>query len=137
MSANKYNSFQLSTNCILLKCSRIPALIILLITVSTLTFGQQNKFAFKHLSGADGLFDASVNSIVQDRKGFIWFATNDGLNRYDGGEFRVYKNIPGDTLTLSGNKDESIYLDPEGKLWACTTNGLCLYNRKQDKLNFL
>ena len=97
--------------------------------------GQQNQYVFKHLTTSDGLSNASVNCILQDHKGFMWFATNEGLNRYDGYEFRVYKNVPGDSLSLSDNKVESIYQDPQGNLWVSTSHGLCLYNREQD--NFI
>jgi len=113
----------------------ITALLLFLIIGLEGTFGQEQKFAFKHLTGQDGLSDASVNSILQDEKGFMWFATNGGLNRYDGYEFRVYTNIPGDTLSLCDNKVESIYQDPKGNLWVSTISGLCLYNRAQD--NFI
>ena len=113
----------------------ILTLLFIFIIAPSWIFGKEKQFAFKHLTNQDGLSDASVNCILKDQKGFMWFATNGGLNRYDGYEFRVYKNIPGDTLSLCGNKVESIYLDPRGNLWACTSNGLCLYNNEQD--NFI
>jgi signal transduction histidine kinase/ligand-binding sensor domain-containing protein len=113
----------------------IPALILLFTTFSTWVFSQKNQYTFKHLSTADGLSNANVNAILQDETGFMWFATNEGLNRYDGYEFRVYKHIPEDSLSLSGNRIENIYLDSDGKLWVCTANGLCLYNSKKD--NFI
>ena len=109
------------------------SLIIVFITISSWVSGQENQFTFKHLTTSDGLSDGSVNCILQAEKGFMWFATNEGLNRYDGYQFHIYKHFPGDSLSISGNKVESIYLDSEGKLWACTSNGLSLYNRNKDK----
>ena len=61
------------------------------------------KITFSHLSTNEGLSQSTVLSIAQDKKGFMWFATLDGLNRYDGYEFTSYKNNPDDTTTIADN----------------------------------
>ena len=68
----------------------------------------------------DGLPQGLVASIVQDSIGFIWFATKDGLTRYDGYEYRVFRHVPGDSTTLSGNHITALYEDVNGLLWVGT-----------------
>ena len=58
---------------------------------------------FKHLTADDGLSHNSVYAIHQDRRGFLWFGTQDGLNRYDGYNFKVYKNEIGDSTSIDNN----------------------------------
>src|SRR6476660_8256215 len=58
---------------------------------------------FTHLTTDDGLSQGYVTDILQDRRGFMWFATRDGLNRYDGNTFVVYKHNPKDPGSLSSN----------------------------------
>ena len=59
---------------------------------------------FAHLTTNDGLSQSDVTAILQDRQGFMWFATRDGLNRYDGNAFVVYKHNPNDPGSLSANR---------------------------------
>lgn len=61
------------------------------------------QFRFNHLTSEDGLSNNRVMSILRDTRGFMWFGTLDGLNRYDGYEFRVYRHVPGDVQSLSAN----------------------------------
>jgi hypothetical protein len=73
---------------------------------STVTHGGVEKLRglkFAHLTTSDGLAQNRIYSILQDRRGFMWFATEDGLNRYDGNTFVVYENNPDDPNTLSAN----------------------------------
>ena len=78
---------------------------------------------FTHLTTIDGLSNDRINSILQDRRGFMWFATEDGLNRYDGNTFVVYKNNPADPNTLSANFIQSLIEDGHGFLWIGTWGG--------------
>jgi serine phosphatase RsbU (regulator of sigma subunit)/ligand-binding sensor domain-containing protein len=94
----------------------------------------QDLINFSHLSIQDGLSNRNVLSVFQDHYGFMWFGTNDGLNRYDGEKITVYKNDPLDTNSISSNIVISIYEGKDGELWICTLNGLNLYNR--DNENF-
>ena len=61
------------------------------------------ELKFTHLTTNDGLSQSAVTAILQDRRGFMWFATRDGLNRYDGNAFVVYKNNANDPESLSAN----------------------------------
>jgi len=63
---------------------------------------------FEHLSLQEGLSQSSVYAIVQDSQGFLWFATQDGLNKYDGYSFTVYQHIPDDPNSLSHNLSRTI-----------------------------
>lgn len=94
-----------------------------------------NKVNFSKLSIQDGLSNMYVNSIVQDKYGFMWFGTNDGLNRYDGKNIKVYKNDKVVQNSLSNNVIIKLFEDSRGNLWIATTNGLNRYNRKNDSFD--
>ncbi|TGE21118.1 sensor histidine kinase [Hymenobacter metallicola] len=84
---------------------------------------------FHTLTAAQGLSENSVYSIVQDKQGFLWFGTQDGLSRYDGVEFRVFRNDPQRAGSLSSNFILSLAEDQQGQLWVGTGGGgLCRYN---------
>jgi ligand-binding sensor domain-containing protein len=91
-------------------------------------------FKFDHISTTDGLSQATVNCVYQDKKGFIWIGTSDGLNRYDAYSFKIYKFNPDDSLSISGNHIEAIAEDDHSNLWIATQeDGLNYYDRKLDK----
>ena len=75
---------------------------------------------FTHLTTNDGLSQGYVTAILQDRRGFMWFATRDGLNRYDGNTFVVYKHNPNDPGSLSSNFIQDLMEDDHGYLWIAT-----------------
>jgi ligand-binding sensor domain-containing protein len=78
----------------------------------------------KKINSDDGLSHNIVNDIVQDGKGFIWIATHDGLNRFDGYELKVYRFNPADSTSISGNYIKSLFVDQNGNLWISTRYGL-------------
>jgi len=78
---------------------------------------------FAHLTTSEGLSQSSVTKILQDRRGFMWFATRDGLNRYDGNAFVVYKHNPNDPWSLSANFVWDLMEDGQGYLWIATNFG--------------
>ncbi len=87
---------------------------------------QPQNLKFERLSIEQGLSQSAVKCILQDRKGFMWFATADGLNKYDGYRFTVYKNDPNSPNSLSDNDVKSIYEDADkiGRvLWIGTRGG--------------
>jgi len=96
-------------------------------------FAKRPEIEFTHLRVADGLSQSWVKSICQDQYGFMWFGTNDGLNKYDGYNFTVYKNSPKNKNSLSDNSIESLYEDKNGNLWIGTGNGLNFYDRNDDR----
>ncbi|WP_421828876.1 two-component regulator propeller domain-containing protein [Larkinella sp.] len=88
---------------------------------------------FKHLTTNEGLSQNNVTCVLQDRQGFMWFGTQDGLNRFDGYTFTVYRNDPREENSLSHNFIRTIYEDRKGRLWIGTEDGgLNLFNRETD-----
>ena len=110
--------------------------IIILLQYSDI-YANQPEIEFKHLKVRDGLSQSWVKSMCQDRYGFMWFGTNEGLNKYDGYTFTVYKNNPEDEHSISNSGIESIYEDKSGNLWVGTQNGLNLYDREKDEFNLI
>ncbi|WP_310586119.1 hybrid sensor histidine kinase/response regulator [Telluribacter humicola] len=85
---------------------------------------------FRHLTTNEGLSQNNVTCILQDSKGFMWFGTQDGLNRFDGYEFRIYRNDPGRPGSLSHSYVWKIFEDREGRIWVGTDDGgLNLFDR--------
>jgi signal transduction histidine kinase/ligand-binding sensor domain-containing protein len=75
---------------------------------------------FRKLSNPQNLSQVRVHSIVQDDQGFLWFATWNGLNRYDGYKFKLFKHEAGDNSSLSGTHIYSLFRDRDGNLWVGT-----------------
>ena len=92
------------------------SIITLLLSCSLVT-AQNKPVKFDRLTTKDGLSQNKVFDIVQDKLGFIWIATEDGLNRYDGYKFKMFKNTPGDTTSLSNNLLQTLYITNNGDLW--------------------
>lgn len=89
---------------------------------------------FEQITTEDGLSQSTVNDILQDSRGFLWFATEDGLNRYDGYEFKVYRNDPFDPFSISSNQISSILEDNNGAIWIGTKGGgLNKFDKEQDR----
>ncbi len=82
---------------------------------------------FDHLTVEDGLSQSSVWAIAQDGQGFLWFGTEEGLNRYDGFGFEIFKHDLQNPNSLQSNVITSLYLDRAGDLWIGTTSGLDRY----------
>ncbi|MCP4600084.1 MAG: response regulator [Proteobacteria bacterium] len=87
---------------------------------------------FERISMEQGLYQVTVSSILQDRQGFMWFATQGGLNKYDGYEFTVYRHDPDDSTSLSNNLIRTSFEDAEGHLWIGTEGGLNKFDRKKE-----
>jgi DNA-binding NtrC family response regulator/ligand-binding sensor domain-containing protein len=81
------------------------------------------EYVFSRTSIEHGLSESIVNTIIQDEQGFVWFGTQDGLNKYDGYAFKVYKAQPGNPTSLSNNNIIALYLDHEGIIWIATLGG--------------
>ena len=78
---------------------------------------------FRNLTTENGLSHNKVNCIVQDTRGFLWIGTDDGLNRYDGNRFQLFRHEPSDTTTISGNIITDLLEDKNGILWITTSDG--------------
>lgn len=97
---------------------------LLLLSVSFLSLRAQNKAVrFDNMDINDGLSQSLVNDLIQDRQGFIWIATQDGLNKYDGARIVIYKKDPTDQQSLSNNFIHALYEDKEGYIWLATNGG--------------
>lgn len=94
-------------------------------------FAQDPQLIFSRLTVQDGLSHNKVNCILQDKRGFVWLGTEDGLNRFDGKYFTLFRNTPGNTATISGNIITSLLEDEEGVLWIATADaGLTRYDHR-------
>ncbi len=90
------------------------SVVLLAIVPSALCRAQGPGDPFEVLSIQEGLSQSTVNCMVQDREGYMWFGTEDGLNRYDGYRFTVYKHDPQDPTSLSDNYVASLCIDSTG-----------------------
>ncbi len=93
------------------------------ILVSSLhdSYAVEENFHFKHLTIDDGLSQNLVHTILQDRQGFMWFGTQDGLNRYDGYTFTIFQYNPYDSTTIAGHEIRALFEDTAGNLWIGAT----------------
>ena len=87
----------------------------------------------ERIDSSSGLSHNSVYSLLQDRQGFMWIGTVDGLNRYDGHEFLVYRYDPSDPTSLSNNLVNVLFEDQGGSLWVGTEDGLNRFDRARDR----
>jgi ligand-binding sensor domain-containing protein len=110
---------------------RLFFLIFYFVTPNTL-LPQPARFKFEYLTTIDGLSHNNVRCILQDKQGYLWFGTSYGLNRYDGYRFKVFRNVPGDSTTISYNTVYSLYHDDDGLLWAGGASALCSYNPRTE-----
>src|SRR6059036_3083495 len=93
---------------------------------------QADQKEFEHISIEQVLSQAHVNCIFQDNKGFMWFGTQDGLNRYDGYGFRVYRHNVYDSTSISDNYVTAIAEDAFGSVWIGTQKGLNKFDEATD-----
>lgn len=113
----------------LLKHSKL--LPVLLFLGTGLSVFAQNQKTYESISIAQGLSQGMVYDILQDKEGFIWVGTKDGLNRYDGYTFKVFTNDPSNTRSLSSNSINKLFEDSKGRIWVGTENeGLNIYDKK-------
>ena len=112
----------------------------ILVSLSALLcfFNSAAQIKFDHYSIENGLSQSVVLDIVQDKNGFLWFATQDGLNRFDGYEFKVFKNIRNDSTSISDNWINAIAVGKNNCLWLATeSGGVCRFDLKtQTSENF-
>jgi signal transduction histidine kinase/ligand-binding sensor domain-containing protein/DNA-binding response OmpR family regulator len=106
-------------------------LIVLLFSTNSL-FTQIRDFNFRNINISDGLSNNNVSSIVQDKLGQMWFATSNGLNKYNGKEFTVFRNIPREQFSISSSETLSLLVDKDGYIWVGTFNGLNRYDPKKN-----
>ena len=95
---------------------------------------QQQSLRFERISIEQGLSQSSVFSIAQDQQGFLWFATQEGLNRYDGYTFTIFRHSISDSSSISDNYINTVFVDHHGRVWAGTQfGGLNRFDRQTDR----
>jgi ligand-binding sensor domain-containing protein/two-component sensor histidine kinase len=104
-------------------CAVYTSLCCILFLITTAAKAQQPPFYFKKLDAQSGLSNSKVKCMVQDRRGFMWIGTEDGLNRYDGSHFVKFRHQPSQANSISGNVITDIVEDKEGVLWIATEDG--------------
>ena len=102
------------------RATQCLGLLIALFGTTSALWAVAKPMRFEHLTMEDGLSQSAVLSIFQDRQGFMWFGTENGLNRFDGYEFTVFTNDRLDEDSLSGNYVWGIDEDAAGDLWIAT-----------------
>lgn len=108
---------------------------LLLLLLTGTAAAQPDKYQFAHLDFTQGLSHNQVNAIYKDAKGFMWFGTMSGLNRYDGYKFRVFRHSIKDSSTLTDDFIGSIAEGPAGKLWMQTQLGFNIYDPATEKFD--
>ncbi len=93
-------------------------------------YAQNDNKSFELYTNHNGLSNSHVNCISQDAKGFMWFGTDYGLNKFDGFSFTTYKNNPYDKKSLPSDEVSALHLDKDGFLWVGTYNGLAKYDHR-------
>jgi signal transduction histidine kinase/ligand-binding sensor domain-containing protein/DNA-binding response OmpR family regulator len=115
---------------------RIYFICIWVLFIPTSLFSQNdNTVQFSHLDITNGLSDNQVNCIFKDKKGFMWFGTTSGLNRYDGSKFKIFKREPKDPQSIVDNHVMSIAEGPGDKLWVFTHSGISIYDPSLEKFS--
>ncbi len=105
------------------------ALFVIGLNLPGIGLAQPHALEFERISLEQGLSQSVVTCILQDRKGFMWFGTMDGLNKYDGYGFTIYKHDPQNGNSLSDNSITALYEDRFGMLWIGTRDGLNRFDR--------
>lgn len=107
--------------------------ILFILLSSKYTLSQSNLLNIQHYKIKDGLSQNYTTDICQDKFGYIWIGTQDGLNRFDGYDFKIYRQNPSDKQSLSDNYTIDIYASSDSLLWVINNNGLEVFNHKTDK----
>ena len=102
--------------------------------ISTSYASMVENYNFKNITIEDGLSQSTVETIYQDSKGYIWIGTNDGLDRYNGYEFKHYKHDKYDKNSIANNYIVDIIEDKNGYIWVSTIGGLSRINPDKDEI---
>jgi len=112
--------------------------IFLVFTVSfNLLLSAQSTLKVKQFTTAQGLSQNSVNDIVEDQSGYIWVASQDGLNRFNGKIFKHFRHNKADSFSISDNFITRLLLDDSGRIWMCTRNFINVYDSASDRFHKL
>jgi len=95
------------------------------------------SFYFKNYQVNDGLSGNTITAIIQDRQGFMWMGTRNGLNRFDGKKFRVFKHIKNDGASLGSSSILALGEDSKGTLWVGTTRGVYTFDARREQFSIV
>lgn len=101
----------------------------LLLVLAHTSFGQSSHQIFDHLTTEHGLSSDKVSSVIQDNEGFYWIATQNGLNRFDGTTFKIFRNDPQDSTTITHNSCSALLEDLNGDIWVATYAGISRFRK--------
>ena len=121
----------------MLRCLHKSCLLLLLYFLILSPVKAQTPFYFKHYEVEHGLSNNTVLCSVQDKKGFMWFGTIDGLNRFDGYTFKTFRNNPSNKKSIGNNSIFHLYADNDGNLWAGTSKGLFKYDPIEESFTLI
>ena len=96
--------------------------------ITSSLYSQDNRIVFSHLDVNNGLSENWIKCIYKDLKGFIWFGTNSGLNRFDGYKFELFQKSFSDSTGITDNSVNAITEDSDGNLWIGTGGGVSILN---------
>lgn len=108
-----------------------PIAVLVMLSVLAWTRGAAQQILFRHYTATDGLCSNTVWAVFQDKQGYMWFGTKDGLNRFDGYSFKSFRYDPGDTASLGGNAIRTITGLGEDSCWICTDKGVYVLDMSQ------
>ncbi len=112
---------------------RITSILISIVGILPALFAQ--PYYFKHYLVENGLSNNSVSCSLQDKNGFLWFGTINGLNRFDGYSFKVFRHNGEDSTSIGSNFIRCLFADQKGCLWIGTNKGIYLYNSHFEKFS--
>ncbi|HRQ48948.1 MAG TPA: two-component regulator propeller domain-containing protein [Agriterribacter sp.] len=111
--------------------SKLPFYLLLLVSLCWNRVTAQTGSGYETISTAQGLSQGMIFDLLQDKEGFIWVATKNGLNRYDGYSFKVFSNDPYNPHSLSSNTIRKLFEDSKGRIWVGTEDaGINVYDKK-------
>ncbi|MFT3935433.1 MAG: two-component regulator propeller domain-containing protein [Chitinophagaceae bacterium] len=109
--------------------------ILLLLRITTGAFSQTAQFQFNRIDIRQGLSNNQVKGVLKDSRGFLWFATMSGLNKYDGYQFKVFRYNPSDSVSLSDDFIVRIFEGPGQKIWIDTHKGFNILDPVTEKVD--
>jgi len=117
---------------IILRNGRLACFLLFVLGWVHCAYAQVANLKFKRITTINGLSQSNVTSVVKDRKGFLWITTRDGLNRFDGHQFKVFRYDPADTSSICSNYLSVVETDSRGNLWIGTSTGLDRFDYQKE-----